>query len=93
MLSNKKYVPVAFVIESSTEHHDIFKHLLMALFQLIRKPEMIIASGYKENKIIAYAELVAHVAFLKTVPAPPFNTVYNINFLGQTFVIKETPFD
>ena len=28
LLSSRKYVPVAFVIESSTEHHDVFKPLL-----------------------------------------------------------------
>ena len=93
LLNNKKFVPVALVLESATEHHDIFKQLLLQLFNLIREPEPVKVQGYKENKILAFAEMVAHIAFLKTLPAPPFNTVYNINFLNKNFVIKESPFD
>jgi hypothetical protein len=34
-----------------------------------------------ESRNIAFADLVAHIAFLKTIPAPPFNSVYHIHML------------
>jgi hypothetical protein len=34
-----------------------------------------------ESRQVAFADLLAHVAFLKTIPAPPFNSVYNIQML------------
>jgi Mg2+/Co2+ transporter CorB len=34
-----------------------------------------------ESKKIAFADLVAHIAFLKTLPAPPFNSIFNVHML------------
>lgn len=50
-------------------------------------------SQYHDDRIVAFTELVTHIAFLKTIPAPIFNSVYNLQFLGQTLTIRETAFD
>lgn len=65
-------------METSTEHHDIFKQILQSLYETIRIPEKLMTSSSNDDRILAFAELVAHVAFLKTIPAPIFNSVYNI---------------
>jgi hypothetical protein len=46
-----------------------------------------------DNRTMAFAELIAHLAFLKTIPAPPFNSIYNIHCLDKIFTIKESGFD
>ena len=33
------YAPVAYVIRTDVEHHDIFKDLIILLFENIRKPQ------------------------------------------------------
>ena len=93
MLGRKKYIPVAFCIETETEFHDVFREILLNLFEMIRVPEVIQKTSPKTNRLIAFAEFITHLAFLRTIPSPPFNTIYNINFLSQTLVIKENPFD
>ena len=96
MISKKKYIPVAFCIETETEFHDIFREILLTLFEMIRVPETLVINGISTqstNKLISYAELISHLAFLRTIPSPPFNTIYNISFLNQTIIIKENPFD
>jgi hypothetical protein len=35
---------------------------------------------------------MAHLAFLKTIPVPTFNTMYNIEFLGKTLTVNEGVF-
>mmetsp|Transcript_7350 Transcript_7350/g.6583 ORF Transcript_7350/g.6583 Transcript_7350/m.6583 type:complete len:92 (-) Transcript_7350:99-374(-) len=50
-------------------------------------------SNPNTNKLIAYADMISHLAFLKTLPSPTFNTIYNLHFLNQTIVIKENAFD
>lgn len=32
------FAPIAFVIQTEVEHHDIFKEVLLGLFESIRKP-------------------------------------------------------
>lgn len=91
-MAKKRYVPVAFCIDSATEHHDIFKQILIALYEMIRAPEDLMSRPYY-NRIMAFAELISHIAFLKTLPAPPYNSIYNIHFLNQIFTIRETAFD
>lgn len=56
------------------------------------------------KNFIAFADLVANIAFLKTIPAPPFNSIYNIQMLPvikdnmvvpntlHTFTLKEDGF-
>lgn len=98
LFNKKRYVPVALVIETETEYHDIFRQVLLALFDMIRVPPETLAlkttgtagggdlkqqpnEKYIESRNIAFADLVAHIAFLKTIPAPPFNSIYNIQML------------
>ena len=42
---------------------------------------------------MAFADLIAHVAFLRTIPAPVFNSEVNILFMNQTFNFKENRFN
>jgi len=93
MFKKKWYVPVAMVIETDTEYHDFFRQVLLALFDMIRVPPEthvvkcnagtceLQTDKYIESRNIAFADLVAHIAFLKTIPAPPFNSVYKIQML------------
>ena len=46
-----------------------------------------------ENRRLAFAELVAHIAFLRTIPAPPFNANYNIFMFNKVFSISEGTLD
>ncbi len=84
---------MAICLETETEYHDIFRQLLLSLFDLIRVPENLIGNRVYDNRTIAFAELIAHLAFLKTIPAPPFNSIFNIYCMNQVFQIKESSFD
>ena len=87
---------MALVLETETEYHDVFKQIMLALFDLIRVPPETYhvtqsnpkqASAEQQNerviesRNIAFADLIAHIAFLKTIPAPPFNSIYHITML------------
>lgn len=65
-------------LETETEYHDVFRKILLALFDEIRVPENVVNNKVFENRRLAFAELVTHLVFLKTIPAPTFNSVYNI---------------
>lgn len=95
MLNRKKYIPVAFCIETETEFHDVFRDILLSLFEMIRVPEVLLSGNIAghANRLVSFAELITHLAFLKTIPSPSFNTIYNLQFLNQTIVIKENAFD
>lgn len=82
LMKKKFYVPVAIVLETETEFHDTFRLILLSLFEMIRVPESVVSNRMSDNKTIAFAELIAHVAFMRTIPAPPFNSVYNIYMFG-----------
>ena len=84
-MEKKRYVPVALCLETETEFHDVFKQIMLSLFDLIRIPEKYAEMKANQNRTISFAELVSHLAFLKTIPAPPFNCVYNIYCLNQVF--------
>ena len=86
-------MPVALCLETETEYHDVFRKILLALFDEIRVPENVVNNRIFENRRLAFAELVAHLAFLRTIPAPPFNSIYKIHFLNQVFTIKENTLD
>jgi len=81
------------IVQTECEHHDIFREILLQLFEHIRSPLSVCNDPTKVSKIedqqLAYADLVSHLAFLKTIPCPSFNTRYNIEFLGKTLVINE----
>jgi hypothetical protein len=93
MLNRKKYIPVAFCIETETEFHDAFREILLHLFEMIRVPEVVQNTTPHANRLISFAELITHLAFLRTIPSPTFNTMYNIHMLNTTIVLKENPFD
>ena len=38
LFKKKRYVPVAMVLETDTEYHDLFRKILLAFFDLIRVP-------------------------------------------------------
>ena len=85
------YAPIAFVIKTEIEHHDIFRTVLVELFNSIREHEKVTGNNHQDEKV-AFADFLAHIAFLSTIPCPDFNTVFNIEFLGKTLILKENPF-
>jgi hypothetical protein len=86
-------VPVALCLSTETEFHDIFRQILLALFDMIRIPENLINNKIFDNRTLAFAELIAHLAFFKSIPAPPFNSTYNIHCLNQVFTFREQSYD
>ena len=43
------FAPIAFVIQTEVEHHDIFKEILLSLFESIRKPKAITNNKQKDR--------------------------------------------
>lgn len=90
---NCSYVPMCFMIQTEVEYHDIFKEILVQLLESIRKPKKVSPhDNAVDNKTLAYADFIAHIAFLKTIPVPTFNTTYNIEWFGKTLVLNESFF-
>jgi hypothetical protein len=48
--------------------------------------------SFEARRKIAWADFLAHIAWLKTIPCPTFNTTFNIEFFNKTLVINEGPF-
>ena len=71
-------------METETEFHDVFRDILLSLFEMVRVPEQVLTSqvGNDTNRTIAFCELLTHLAFLKTIPSPTFNSVYNLHMMG-----------
>jgi len=42
---------------------------------------------------MAFAEVITHMAFLRTIPAPVFNSQVNISFMDRLLCIKENSFN
>lgn len=87
-------MPFAFVISTEIENHDIFREILVQLFESIRVPpplhdENLIKNTSLDKQRIAFADFLAHIAFLKTIPCPSFNTKYNIEFFSRTLIMEE----
>jgi hypothetical protein len=78
-------VPVALVLVTEVENHDIFRSILEELFESIRKPEQTSA----DHKKFAFADMLAHIAYLKTVPCPSFNTSLNLKLYNKQFQLNE----
>ena len=76
------------MIRTDVEHHDIFKEIMILLFESIRRPKSITGNRSDDLKL-AYAEFLAHLAFLATIPCPTFNTKFNIEFFNKTLIIEE----
>lgn len=94
------FIPNAMVIQTEIEQHDIFRELMLDLFESIRVP----AEGknmqgeeiklpFEERRLLSFAEFIARIAWLKTIPCPTFNTRYNLQFFSKTLVINEKPFN
>ena len=86
------YVPVAWVIETDIEQHDIFKEILKTLFEHVRKPFIEFEESEK-NMELAYSEFLTHLAFLASIPCPTFNTCFKVKFFDKDFVIKEPKYN
>jgi hypothetical protein len=82
-------VPVALVICTEVENHDLFRSMLEELFESIRIPEVVVADTPVANKRLAFADMLAHLAYLKTLPCPSFNTRMNIGFYNKQFIVNE----
>ena len=65
--------------------------MLVELFDSIRDYEKVTDNNHQDEKV-AFADFLAHIAFLSTIPCPDFNTVFNIEFMGKTLILKENPF-
>lgn len=86
------FAPIAFVIQTEVEHHDIFKEVMLKLFESIRIP-MVVTGDEQKDQQLAFAEFLAHLAFLVSIPCPTFNTRFHIEFLGKTLTLTEPNFD
>jgi hypothetical protein len=42
---------------------------------------------------MAFSELVSNIAFLRTIPAPVFNSEINLSFMGSLINIRENSFN
>ena len=66
--------------------------MLEELFESLRRPEQITDSPI-QNKKLAFADMLAHLAFLKTLPCPGYNTLMEIAFYKSRFKIDEKKYD
>ena len=53
---------------------------------------MEVSTDAVDNKQLAFADFIAHIAFLKTLPSPTFNSRFNIEFFQKTLIIDEQQF-
>jgi hypothetical protein len=83
------------VICTEIENHDIFRDLLSELFESVRNPERVIDKSKNSicNRRLAFSDMLAHLAYLKTVPCPSFNTKLNITFYNKVLTINEKEFE
>ena len=103
------YAPVAFVIQSKCEFHDAFKIILQRIYESLQSPKQYpssIAAAFRQqtarkdahiipgiSRCMAFAEVITHMAFLRTIPAPVFNSQVNISFMDRLLCIKENSFN
>ena len=45
------------------------------------------------DKNFVYAEFIAHIAFIATIPCPSFNTDFEIEFFGSKISFSEPKYD
>ena len=103
------YTPVAFVIQSKCEFHDAFKIILQRIYESLQSPKQYprsIAAAFRQqiankdahiipgiSRCMSFAEVITHMAFLRTIPAPVFNSQVNISFMDRLLCIKENSFN
>ena len=92
LYNEKRYVPVAFCLQTETEYHDMFREILISLFESVRHPDQVHTSDSK-NRDLAFAEFITHIAYLKTIPSPPFSTIFKVQILDRVFTNKENGYD
>lgn len=95
------------MIESKVEFHDALKFILIKIYESLKNPiqlgeEIINGWNFKsdeEQKCIpdasmcmTFAEIIANIAFLRTIPAPVFNSSVNIEFMEMKINLKENHF-
>ena len=92
--SKKEYyfAPIAFILVSEVEHHDIFKEILKLLFKSISKPMKVTNNDF-DNRELAFADFLSHLAFLSSIPCPTFNTRYHVEFFKKTLTFQEPYYD
>jgi len=76
------------VISTQVENHDIFRDILLELYESIRTPENT-TNKVLQDKKLAFADLLAHVAYLRTLPSPSLNTKMLIEFRSKTLIVEE----
>ena len=72
--------------------------------KLPAKHSQLIDQNYKESKhfdklnipdignLMSFSETIAHLSFLRTIPAPVFNSEVTIQFMGTVINLKENSF-
>jgi len=61
------------------------------MFDHIRVPDKVSEKDC-ENKKLAFADMLAHIAYLKTIPCPSFNSKHRIQFNRKLMIINEQEF-
>lgn len=82
------YVPVAFVLSTELENHDIFRDILLELFESIRTPKRYTNKCLQDKKL-AFSDVLLHVAYLRTLPAPSYNSKMLVEFRSKTLILQE----
>jgi len=102
MLNDKVYVPVAYVLQTETEFHDVYRSILLSIIDVLRTPCLAQSLTPHQERIVQFSELLTHLAFLKTVPPPPFNSLFRIEWPSasqvhtrqlQVISLREGPFN
>jgi hypothetical protein len=76
------------VLSTESENHDIFREMLLEMFESIRNPESV-TNNTLQDKLLAFADMLTHVAYLKTIPCLSFNSAANIEFYKKTILLEE----
>ena len=79
------------MLQTEIENHDIFRTLLIEMFDSIREPEQYVLNQ-EDNRKLAFADMLAHLAYLKTIPCPSFNSKLRIHFYKKLVIINEQEF-
>lgn len=59
---------------------------MLELYEHVYKPK-------PDKRTLVFADFIAHIAFLASLPCPSFNTRYHIEFLNKTLTIDEPKYD
>lgn len=62
--------------------------MLLEMFESIRSPVPVTRNAL-QDKFLAFADMLTHLAYLKTIPCPSFNTAANVEFYKKTILLDE----